>query len=160
MSGVQDNTIQFFLSGLSLIHNNIIWFFGLFKPSLSNTNWQAIDHHPPHLQSLHFLRSVSRPNWLAIDLDFVNNLWLPNVFIYDLKEFKVNWSALLLFVFVVVLKCNWLLSITSDTDGPYGLRWRTFLLSFFNPSWYSSFSFFNPLWYSSSFSSTSIQLNY
>jgi len=28
------------------------------------------------------------PNWLAIDLDFVNNLWLPNVFIYDLKEFK------------------------------------------------------------------------
>lgn len=28
------------------------------------------------------------PSWLAIDLDFINNLWLPNVFIYDLKEFK------------------------------------------------------------------------
>ena len=38
-----------------------------------------------------------RPNWLAIDLDFVNNLWLPNVFIYDLKEFKVA-TFLVLFV--------------------------------------------------------------
>jgi len=30
----------------------------------------------------------SQPNWMAIDLDFVENLWLPNIFIYDLKEFK------------------------------------------------------------------------
>jgi len=28
------------------------------------------------------------PDWMAIDLDFANNLWLPNIFIYDLKEFK------------------------------------------------------------------------
>ena len=35
--------------------------------------------------TLHF-----RPDWMAIDLDFANNLWLPNIFIYDLKEFKVN----------------------------------------------------------------------
>ena len=31
-----------------------------------------------------------RPDWMAIDLDFADNLWLPNIFIYDLKEFKVN----------------------------------------------------------------------
>ena len=35
--------------------------------------------------TLHF-----RPDWMAIDLDFADNLWLPNIFIYDLKEFKVN----------------------------------------------------------------------
>ena len=38
--------------------------------------------------------SSCRPSWLAIDLDFINNLWLPNVFIYDLKEFKVDLSSL------------------------------------------------------------------
>ena len=25
---------------------------------------------------------------MAIDLDFAENLWLPNIFIYDLKEFQ------------------------------------------------------------------------
>jgi len=29
------------------------------------------------------------PNWLPIDLDFSKHIWLPNIFIYDLKDFKV-----------------------------------------------------------------------
>ena len=40
--------------------------------------------------SVFYITLYFRPDWMAIDLDFANNLWLPNIFIYDLKEFKVN----------------------------------------------------------------------
>ena len=29
-----------------------------------------------------------------VDLNLINDLWVPNVFIYNLKTFKVNYSLL------------------------------------------------------------------
>ena len=32
--------------------------------------------------------TVAEDEWTPIDLQFLNNLWVPNIFIYDLKSFS------------------------------------------------------------------------
>ena len=45
-----------------------------------------------------FYRVAPEPDTLTpVDLNLINDLWVPNVFIYNLKTFKVHIKQLLIF---------------------------------------------------------------
>ena len=62
--------------------------------SYFNVLWQE-----PRLQiSERFLRELNHSittseTMIPVNLELVNDLWLPNIFIYNLKTFKVSWDS-------------------------------------------------------------------
>ena len=59
--------------------------------SYFNVLWQEPRLHISE-RFLQELNSTSPETMIPVNLELVNELWLPNIFIYNLKTFKVRWG--------------------------------------------------------------------
>jgi hypothetical protein len=42
-----------------------------------------------------------------MNLEFVKDLWLPNIFIYNLKTYKVQYKLFQLHIYIFQIWCEW-----------------------------------------------------
>ena len=53
--------------------------------SVTMTMYFSVQWDEPRIESN---LTVAEGDWTPIDLQFLNNLWVPNIFIYDLRSFS------------------------------------------------------------------------